>query len=93
MSVMEALMVLYAREVVTLDRVSAAAQRFGTSQPPQIGSTIPHEDGLICWINAACAALNKAEVSDSTSICLEFNSLKKYFGNRHFLKNYILTKG
>lgn len=62
MSVMEAIMVLYAREVVTLDRVSAAAQRFGTSQPLPVGSSIPHEDGLLCWINAACTALNKAEV-------------------------------
>ena len=56
-------MALYAREVVTLDRVSAASQRFGTSQPLPMGSNIPHEDGLLCWINAACAALNKAEVS------------------------------
>lgn len=62
MAVVEALMVLYAREVVTLDRVSAAAQRFGTSQPPPVSSSIPHEDGILCWINAACAALNKAEV-------------------------------
>jgi calmodulin-regulated spectrin-associated protein len=62
MIVVEALMVLYAREVVTLDRVSAAAQRFGTSQPPLAGSGVPHEDGILCWINAACAALNKAEV-------------------------------
>lgn len=60
MSVIEALMTLYAREVVTLDRVSAAAQRFGTSQP--FTGAVPHEDGLLCWINAACAALNKAEV-------------------------------
>ncbi|CAH0405077.1 unnamed protein product [Chilo suppressalis] len=61
MTVIEAIMVLYAREVVTLDRVSAAAQRFGTSQPLPAGSSIPHEDGLLCWINAACAAFNKAE--------------------------------
>lgn len=63
MSVIEALMVLYAREVVTLDRVSAAAQRFGTSQPLPAGSSIPHEDGILCWVNAACSALNKAEVT------------------------------
>lgn len=62
MAVIEAVMILYSREVVTLDRVSAAAQRFGTSQPLQTGSSVPHEDGLLCWINAACAALNKAEV-------------------------------
>lgn len=59
--VMEAVMCLYAREVVTLDRVSAAAQRFGVQQ--SVGGTgVPHEDGLLAWINAACTALNKAEV-------------------------------
>ncbi|XP_026314535.1 patronin-like isoform X4 [Hyposmocoma kahamanoa] len=68
MAVMEAIMVLYAREVVTLDRVSAAAQRFGTSQPLPVGSSIPHEDGLLCWINAACTALNKAEEDQSQHV-------------------------
>ncbi|XP_072937138.1 patronin isoform X3 [Epargyreus clarus] len=68
MIVIEALMVLYAREVVTLDRVSAAAQRFGTGQPLPVGSSIPHEDGLLCWINAACAALNKAEENPSSHV-------------------------
>lgn len=62
MAVIEALMVLYAREVVTLDRVSAAAQRFGASQPQHSGSNIPHEDGLLSWINAACTALNQGQV-------------------------------
>ncbi|XP_073942237.1 calmodulin-regulated spectrin-associated protein patronin isoform X4 [Choristoneura fumiferana] len=66
MSVIEALMTLYAREVVTLDRVSAAAQRFGTSQP--FTGAVPHEDGLLCWINAACAALNKAEDDPSNKV-------------------------
>ncbi|CAH2104188.1 unnamed protein product [Euphydryas editha] len=68
LAVIEALMVLYAREVVTLDRVSAAAQRFGTSQPLPAGSSVPHEDGLLCWINAACAALNKAEENSSKHV-------------------------
>lgn len=75
MSVIEALMVLYAREVVTLDRVSAAAQRFGTSQPLPVGSSVPHEDGLLCWINAACAALNKAEVHCLLSIVVRTHGL------------------
>ncbi|XP_041968719.1 patronin isoform X3 [Aricia agestis] len=66
-AVIEAVMALYAREVVTLDRVSAAAQRFGTSQP-LVGSAVPHEDGLLCWINAACTALNKAEDNSSQHV-------------------------
>ncbi|XP_037297737.1 patronin isoform X11 [Manduca sexta] len=70
MAVIEALMVLYAREVVTPDRVSAAAQRFGIGQPPLAGSAtgVAHEDGILHWINAACAALNKAEESSSPPV-------------------------
>ncbi|KAJ0182119.1 hypothetical protein K1T71_002841 [Dendrolimus kikuchii] len=71
MAVIEALMVLYAREVVTLDRVIAAAQRFGVTQPLAAlssGSAVPHEDGIVCWINAACAALNKAEEEPSSHV-------------------------
>ncbi|XP_061380984.1 patronin isoform X2 [Danaus plexippus] len=65
--VMEAVMCLYAREVVTLDRVSAAAQRFGVQQ--SVGGTgVPHEDGLLAWINAACTALNKAEENSSCHV-------------------------
>lgn len=76
MCVMEALMVLYAREVVTSDRVAAAVQRFGLSQQSAITS---HEDGLLTWINAACAALNNAEVSLKNYRCswhILFNSNK-----------------
>ncbi|CAB3250622.1 unnamed protein product [Arctia plantaginis] len=64
MSVIEALMVLYAREVVTMDRVAAAAQRFGDTAP-QIQH---HEDGILAWINAACAALNRAEEDASSHV-------------------------
>ncbi|XP_028036101.1 patronin isoform X14 [Bombyx mandarina] len=62
MVVIEALMKLYAREVVTADRVWAAAQRFGATLPP-INSASTHEAGILCWVNAACAAFNKAEES------------------------------
>ncbi|XP_045535124.1 patronin [Papilio machaon] len=65
MCVMEALMVLYAREVVTGDRVAAAVQRFGFSQQSAITG---HEDGLLTWINAACAALNNAEDESSSKV-------------------------
>lgn len=68
MSVIEALMVLYAREVVTCDRVAAAAQRFGGGAPPLSAS---HEDGILAWVNAAGSALNKAGVLQTLS-CTKF---------------------
>ncbi|XP_048482891.1 patronin isoform X10 [Plutella xylostella] len=68
MTVIESLMSLYAREVVTLDRVAAAAQRFGAYQPPAPGSGVPHEDGLVCWVNAAAGKLNEAEPDPSSHV-------------------------
>ncbi|XP_047514587.1 patronin-like isoform X4 [Pieris napi] len=57
LAVTEALMAVYAREVVTPERVAAAALRFGGEPPAGVASP---EDGLLVWINAACAAFNRA---------------------------------
>ncbi|CAK1544321.1 unnamed protein product [Leptosia nina] len=61
LAVIEAIMIVYAREVVTADRVAAAAQRFGSSTFTPTGPMYTHEEGLLCWINAATAAFNRAE--------------------------------
>ncbi|XP_044012467.1 patronin isoform X14 [Aphidius gifuensis] len=55
MAVIEGLMVLYAKEVVTSDRVVAAIKRFN----PQAHIDIPndHEKGLLLWISHASNAL------------------------------------
>lgn len=55
MSVIEGLMVLYAKEVVTADRVLAAVQRFDPKckvETPQ-----DHELGILTWIGHASRAL------------------------------------
>ncbi|XP_020292949.1 patronin isoform X6 [Pseudomyrmex gracilis] len=55
MAVIEGLMVLYAKEVVTGDRVVSAIRRFD----PQATVDVPsdHEKGLLLWINHASHAL------------------------------------
>ncbi|XP_039307085.1 patronin isoform X12 [Solenopsis invicta] len=55
MAVIEGLMVLYAKEVVTGDRVVSAIRRFN----PQAEVDVPsdHEKGLLLWINHASHAL------------------------------------
>lgn len=57
MAVIESIMLLYSREVITSDRVVAAVQRFGHSRvtSTQIPST--HEQGALLWIQHACDAL------------------------------------
>ncbi|XP_067007915.2 patronin [Anabrus simplex] len=61
MAVIEAMMVLYAKEVVTPDRVVAAIQRFSHSLTPSPVDTLPadHEEALVLWVNRACAALKQ----------------------------------
>lgn len=56
MAVIEGLMSLYAKEVVTGERVIAAIQRFDP-QPRPIGMPEGHEQGLLLWISHACTAL------------------------------------
>ncbi|XP_025830608.1 patronin isoform X4 [Agrilus planipennis] len=56
MAVIEAIMLLYAKEVVSPDRVLAAVQRFNqrkTSSPEN------YEQGLLLWITHGCEALKK----------------------------------
>ncbi|KAG8233030.1 hypothetical protein J437_LFUL012170 [Ladona fulva] len=59
MAVMESLMVLYAKEVVTPDRVLAATVRFHPSDSQPTG----HEDSLLLWVNGSCAALERRETA------------------------------
>jgi calmodulin-regulated spectrin-associated protein len=60
MAVIEAIMVLYAKEVVTPDRVLAAIQRFSHSRVVN-SEPLPadHEEGLVLWVNKACSALKQ----------------------------------
>jgi calmodulin-regulated spectrin-associated protein len=59
MAVIESIMVLYAREVVSPDRVVAAVQRF--NQGSQTTPSLPEnpEQGLFVWMSHACDALRK----------------------------------
>lgn len=65
MAVLESMMVLYAKEVVTADRVLAAVQRFnfsGSAPMSETGMIAPpqdHEQGLLLWVSHACSALRK----------------------------------
>ena len=67
MAVIEGLMVLYAKEVVTGERVAAAIQRFD----PQAQTVEPaedHEKGLLLWITHACSALiGKIQAEEGSS--------------------------
>lgn len=59
MAVIESIMVLYAREVVSLDRVLAAVHRFSNGR--QVAQSTPenHEHGLFLWMSHACGALKQ----------------------------------
>uniref|UniRef100_A0A8D8UT09 Patronin n=1 Tax=Cacopsylla melanoneura TaxID=428564 RepID=A0A8D8UT09_9HEMI len=57
LSVMEAIMSLYAKEVATPDRVVAAVERFSPAKE-EIPLPSDHEAALVLWINEAVTSLN-----------------------------------
>lgn len=59
MSVIEMIMLLYTKEVVTPDRVLAAVQRFSHGENPAPVVPENHEQSLLLWIGHACDALRK----------------------------------
>lgn len=60
MAVIEAMMVLYAKEVVTPDRVIAAIQRFSHDRDAgEMKLPTDHEEGLILWMRHATLALQR----------------------------------
>lgn len=79
MTVMEAVMSLYAKEVATSDRVLAAVQRFSQTTPlPSM--PVDHEQALLLWISKAMSALKEriAEESRSEVICYMYGWLLIY---------------
>lgn len=59
MAVIESIMILYAKEVLTPDRVVAAIQRFSLGRNPAPPLPESHEQGLLLWVCEACEALKK----------------------------------
>lgn len=57
MSVIEALMILYAKEVASGYRVSASLARISGGSLP--ANSQNYEAALLCWISHVCAALKK----------------------------------
>ncbi|KAK5646802.1 hypothetical protein RI129_005266 [Pyrocoelia pectoralis] len=65
MAVIEAVMTLYAKEVVTSDRVLAAVNRFNHDRIPSTPDS--YEQGLLLWVSHACAALRKRSEQEHDS--------------------------
>ncbi|XP_023310472.1 patronin isoform X3 [Anoplophora glabripennis] len=59
MAVIEMIMQLYAREVVTADRALAAVQRFSHGRSPSPPTPEGPEQGVLLWVSHACDALRK----------------------------------
>lgn len=59
MAVIEMIMSLYTKEVVTSDRVLAAVQRFSHGEHPAPHVPENNEQALLLWVCHACEALRK----------------------------------
>lgn len=59
MSVIEMIMLLYTKEVVTPGRVLGAVQRFSQGENPVPLVPENHEQSMLLWVGHACEALKK----------------------------------
>ncbi|XP_074040441.1 calmodulin-regulated spectrin-associated protein patronin isoform X3 [Leptinotarsa decemlineata] len=59
MAVIEMIMSLYTKEVVTPERILATVQRFNHGRAPTPSVPENHEQGLLLWVSHACDALRK----------------------------------
>ncbi|XP_076270911.1 calmodulin-regulated spectrin-associated protein patronin isoform X4 [Rhynchophorus ferrugineus] len=57
MAVVESIMLLYAKEVLTNDRILAAVQRFSHGRNVSSATPSSHEQGVLLWVQHACNAL------------------------------------
>ncbi|XP_031344044.1 patronin isoform X4 [Photinus pyralis] len=67
MAVIEAVMTLYAKEVVTSDRVLAAVNRFNHDRISVLSNPDNYEQNLLLWVSHACAALRKRMEQEADS--------------------------
>lgn len=76
MTIMEAVMTLYAKEVATPNRVMAAIQRLN-HVPHRTPIVMPedHERAILLWVNRIVEAL-KQRISSSQTVG-SYNSIKK----------------
>lgn len=68
MSVIEMIMHLYTKEVVTRDRILAAVQRFNYGESPAPVLPDNCEQSLLVWVGHACEALKKRIEQETDSL-------------------------
>ena len=80
-------MVLFAKEVVTCDRVMATIERFDHSTEPTSISPLPqdHLQSIFLWLNYANSALKKRLDSDGVSIFITHPNFVNFFIKITFL--------
>lgn len=79
MSVIEALMILYAKEVATSERVSAAINRISGGSLQRDHQH--HEAALLSWISHVCAALKKRAVQEIQTGAIDEDVSRSFFMN------------
>lgn len=68
MAVIEMIMFLYTKEVVTQDRILAAVQRFSHDRTVQPAVPENHDQGLLLWVSHACDALKQRVEQETGNI-------------------------
>lgn len=80
MAVIESIMILYAKEVLSPDRVVAAVQRFNHGPPPTMPEN--HEQGILLWVCHACDALKQRIDQELQSDSANKGEVRKFAINK-----------
>jgi len=64
MAVTEALMSLFLKEAVSLEKVSAATEDISGGKSSSSSAAADHEEALLRWASACCAAVKKKAGAD-----------------------------
>ena len=65
MAVMEGIMCLFVKEVVSPERVVSAVRRFADLSPSDVNPPKDPEQALLLWVTKSCAALSKRVASQA----------------------------
>ena len=74
MAVMEGIMSLFVKEVVSAEKVVAAIRRFAELDPTQTAPKEP-EEALLLWIAKACQALKKRIATENVILYFSISFL------------------
>ena len=90
MAVMEGIMSLFVKEIVSADRVQLAVRKFADAPAGAANADLKDaEQAMLFWINRSCAALKKRLV-DEKEAHVKSTTLYPFFFFTHYIRLFVV---